>query len=124
MRDHAGNEAQAAPVDGTVDANTLSIACRRDGTTGVVDLTGELDLGGGDAVEATVARLVADGIDHVAVRADGLTFIDSSGLGGLLAARAMVVDAGGEFRFGPMTAAVARVIDLAGVSDLLGPPAA
>ena len=119
MSEHVGNEAGAA--QGGVDTDTLSIACRRDGRTGVVDLSGELDLGGGDAVEATVARLVADGVGDVAVRAEGLTFIDSSGLGGLLAARAMVVDGGGEFRFGPTTDAVARVIDLAGVSDLLGP---
>ena len=107
-----------------VDTRAVSIECRRDGTTGVVVLSGDLDLAGGDAVEAAVAALVADGANDVSVEAEGVRFIDSSGLGGLLAARALVIEAGGKFRFGPMTDTVARVIDLAGVSDLLGPTAA
>jgi anti-anti-sigma factor len=120
MMEHVG-EADAG--DG-VGAESVSIVCRRDGATGVVVLSGDLDLAGGDAVEAAVAALVADGVNDVLVQAEGVSFIDSSGLGGLLAARALVVEASGEFRFGPMTDTVARVIDLAGVSDLLGPTAA
>jgi anti-anti-sigma factor len=116
--EHRGDEADAR--DG-VDTNSVSIVCRRDGATGVVALSGDLDLAGGDAVEAAVAALVADGVNDVSVQAEGVSFMDSSGLGGLLAARAMVVEANGEFRFGPTTDTVARVIDLAGVSDLLGP---
>jgi anti-anti-sigma factor len=118
MMEHAGDEAGAA---GSVDTDALSIVCRREGTTGVVVLSGDLDLGGGDAVEAAVTTLLAAGVTDVSIRAEGVRFIDSSGLGGLLAARATVLEAGGEFRFGPMTESVARVIDLAGVSDLLGP---
>lgn len=121
MIEHAGNEAAAG--DG-VDPDSLSIVSRREGATGVVALSGDLDLAGGDAVEAAVAALVADGVRDVSVQAKEVGFIDSSGLGGLLAARAMVIDAGGEFRFGPASDSVARVIDIAGVRDLLGPPAA
>jgi anti-anti-sigma factor len=102
-------------------APTVSIVSDRDGANGVVVLSGEIDLDGGDAVEAAVAALVADGVSDVSVKAGGVSFIDSSGLGGLLAARAAVLDAGGEFHFGPVPDNVARVIDLAGVSDLLGP---
>jgi len=116
--DHVDHEISAG--DG-VDTDTVSIECRREGTRAVVVLAGELDLGGGDAVEEAVAALAADGVDDVQVEARGLTFMDSSGLGGVLAARAIVVEAGGEFRFGPTTATVARVIDLAGVGNLLGP---
>jgi anti-sigma B factor antagonist len=118
---HVGDEAHAGKG---VNTDSVSIACRRDGTTGVVVLSGELDLAGGDAVEATVAALLADGAKDVSVQADGLSFMDSSGLGGVLAARALVIEAGGEFRFGPTTDTVARVIDLAGVGDLLGPTTA
>lgn len=118
---HVGDEAHAGEG---VDTDSVSIVCRRDGATGVVVLSGDLDLGGGDAVEATVAALLADGVKDVSVQADGLTFMDSSGLGGVLAARALVIEAGGEFRFGPTTDTVARVIDLAGVGDLLGPTTA
>lgn len=116
--DHVGDEAGARDGVGT---DSMSITCRLHGTTGVVVIAGDLDLVGGDALEAAVAGLVGDGVVDVSVQAEGVSFIDSSGLGGLLAARAMVVEAGGELRFGPMTEAVARIIDLAGVSDLLGP---
>ena len=118
--DQVGDE--STPRDG-VDTGSMSIVCDRDGPSVVVALSGDLDLVGGDAVEAAVAALVAEGIEHVAVQAERVGFMDSSGLGGLLAARAKVVAAGGEFRFGPATDAVARVIEIAGVGDLLGPTA-
>jgi anti-anti-sigma factor len=121
MTKHVGDETQAG--DG-VETGALSVTCRREGATGVVTLSGDLDLAGGDAVEAAVVALLADGVNEVSVQATGVTFIDSSGLGGVLAARATVCDAGGEFHFGPMTGTVARVIDVAGVRDLLGPPGA
>ena len=114
--EHVDHETSA----GDGDSDSVSIACRRDGTKAVVVLAGELDLIGGDAVEEAVAALAADGVDDVTVDAQRLTFIDSSGLGGLLAARAIVVEGGGAFRFGATTAPVARVIDLAGVGNLLG----
>jgi anti-anti-sigma factor len=117
MMERADDEIDVA---GSVDTGSLSIACRREGTEAVVVLAGELDLAGGDALEAAAARLVADGVDDLSIQAEGVTFIDSSGLGGLLAARAIVIEAGGELRFGPTTDAVARVIELAGVTDLLG----
>jgi anti-sigma B factor antagonist len=116
--EHVGDEADGGD---RVETGSMSIVCRRDDASGVVVvLSGDLDLVGGDAVEATVGTLVAEGVDDVSVQAEGVTFMDSSGLGGLLAARAIVVDAGGSFRFGPMTDSVARVIELAGVNDLLG----
>jgi len=113
---------ESDPGDG-VDAGSMSMVCDRVGPRVVMVLTGDLDLVGGDAVEAAVAGLVADGVEQVWVRAEGVGFMDSSGLGGLLAARAKVVEAGGVFRFGSATDAVARVIELAGVGDLLGPTA-
>jgi len=114
------NVGDAADAGDGVDTSSVSIVSHRDGANGVVVLSGELDLHGGDAAEVAVAALVADGVTHVTVEAGGLSFIDSSGLGGLLAARAIVVDSGGQFRVGTVTDNVARVIDLAGVSDLLG----
>jgi anti-anti-sigma factor len=107
-----------------VETSAVSIVCHRDGSTGVVELAGDVDLAGGDAVEAAVAELVADGVTDVSVQAQDVTFMDSSGLGGLLAARATVVEANGAFRVGPMADSVARVIDLAGVGDLLIPASA
>ena len=119
--EHVGDTADAGAG---VDPDPLSIECRRDGTTCVVAVAGELDLDGGDALESTVAGLVADGVDQVWVEVTEVSFLDSSGLGGLLAARAAVVDAGGNFRLGSVTDSIARVIQLAGVGDLLAPETA
>jgi anti-sigma B factor antagonist len=104
----------------SVDPERLQIASRRDGVDGVVVLAGELDLAGGDAVENAVTGLLAEGATRIWVQAGELRFMDSSGLGGLLAAREKAVEQDAEFRFGPMSEIVARVIDLAGVHDLLG----
>jgi anti-anti-sigma factor len=124
MKDANGGEEVDAIVsvepDLTVDPERLQIASRRDGIDGVVVLAGELDLAGGDAVENAVVGLLADGATRIWVQAGDLRFMDSSGLGGMLAAREKAVDAGAEFRFGPMSEIVARAIDLAGVHDLLG----
>lgn len=120
--DELGDNATAGTEVG-VHAPPVSIECRQVGATGVMVISGELGLEGGDAVEVAVAELVAEGVSDVSVDAGSLTFVDSSGLGGLLAARALVVDAGGTFRFGPATENVARLIDLSGVHDLLGPEA-
>jgi anti-anti-sigma factor len=98
-----------------------SVESRRDGATGVVTLSGELDLDGGDEVEAAVAGLLAQGVTTVTVDAGALTFMDSSGLGGVLAARGRVVETGGDFRFGEVTGNVSRVIDMAGVRQVLYP---
>jgi anti-anti-sigma factor len=118
MREPVGDAARAGMG---AEEGTVSIVSHREGDTGVVVLGGELDLLGGDAVEAAVAALVADGASTIAVDAGGVTFLDSSGLGGLLAARAVAVDAGGELRLGPVTDGVSRVIELAGVWHLLDP---
>jgi anti-sigma B factor antagonist len=101
--------------------DSVSIASHRDGSTGVVVLAGELDLHGRHRLETTVEALVADGADHISVEAGDLTFIDSSGLAALLMVKARVEIAGATFRLGPVTKAVARVIDVAGLTDELEP---
>jgi anti-sigma B factor antagonist len=116
------NEDADSVGDGVSPApRPASVESRRDGSVGVVILSGELDLDGGDEVEAAVAGLLAEGVTTVAVDAGQVTFMDSSGLGGVLAARGRVVESGGDFRFGGATDNVARVIDMAGVRDVLCP---
>src|SRR5262245_26825857 len=118
MMDEFGGEDVEAGVsvepEVRLDAGRLQIASRRGGGDGVVVLAGELDLAGGDAVENAVVGLLADGATRIWVQAGDLRFMDSSGLGGVLAAREKAVEAGAEFSFGPMSEIVARVIDLAG----------
>lgn len=107
-----GGDAETVPV---------SVVSRREGTSAVVVVAGEVDLEGGDAVEDAVAALVAEGVTDISVDARGVTFLDSSGLGGLLAAKVRVEGADGRLRLGRVPDNVARVIELAGVTDILAP---
>ena len=100
----------------------MSVDSRRQGDSAVVAVAGEVDLEGGDAVEDAVATLVADGVTDISVDMRGVTFLDSSGLGGLLAAKVRVEGAGGQLRLDAAPTNVARVISLAGVTDILVPP--
>ncbi len=62
------------------DAPCLVRIERDAGGTVLVQLTGELDLGSIDAVDATVATALAGGPDHLVIDAAGLTFADSSAI--------------------------------------------
>ncbi|MEU4397649.1 STAS domain-containing protein [Micromonospora orduensis] len=88
----------------------------------VVTLTGECDLATRDELTAVLASAVR-GAPVVVVDLGGLRFLDSTGLHTLVTAhqsarrdarRLYVVNAGG---------AVAEVLDITGVGELLSPPA-
>jgi anti-anti-sigma factor len=66
----------------------LEVADRRDGgrRSAVVTLQGELDVYTVSTVRATLDELLVDGASPVVVDLTGLTFMDSSGLGTLVAA--------------------------------------
>jgi anti-sigma B factor antagonist len=81
---------------------------------------GDLDLDGGDRLEAVVAQLAREGLD-VALDLSAVGFMDSSGLGAVISvaqgpARVVVEDASPE---------VLRVIELTGTTEVieLGTPA-
>lgn len=76
--------------------------------------TGDLDLDGGDRLEAMVAQAVGEGED-VALDLSGVDFMDSSGLGALIAAaqgphRLILEDASAE---------VLRVLELTGTTEVV-----
>ena len=79
-------------------------------------LTGELDMSNCVELDAAIAQ--ADWLDGESVRFDlsGLTFIDSSGLQSLLGARA----AGRKVIIDSPTAQVRKVLEITGLSDVLG----
>jgi anti-sigma B factor antagonist len=86
----------------------------------VVSLTGECDLEGREAL--TGALLAAVGrANLVCVDLGGVTFLDSSGVHSLVAAHHAARDAGGRLYVMNARGAVATVLDITGVGDLLSP---
>jgi anti-sigma B factor antagonist len=88
----------------------------------VVALAGECDMAGRD--ELTSALLAAvQRATVVLVDMARLMFIDSSGLHGLISAHHAALEAGGRVYVVNAAGAVARLLDLTGVGELLRPPA-
>ena len=95
----------------------LSVSVRREGTHSVVVVAGELDL---HSSAVLCERLSRDrDAEVIDLDAGGITFIDSAGLHGLLAARKAAMDRGAEFRVVAMSERVARVVEMTGVGELL-----
>ncbi|GAA4568936.1 hypothetical protein GCM10023176_24390 [Micromonospora coerulea] len=87
----------------------------------VVVLNGECDLAVRDALTAALTAAVASR-PVVVVDAGGLTFLDSTGLHGLVTAYHAARREGGRLHLVNATGAVANVLELTGVGDLLRPP--
>jgi anti-anti-sigma factor len=109
-------------TDNEVTTNdVLVVSSRRQGGRVVVELAGELDLHGCDRLTAEVEKFLDDSVEVVELDAHRLTFADSAGLRAILLTRAAVDKAGAQFRLGQVSPSVGRVIDLAGLGDLLLP---
>jgi len=89
----------------------------------VVTLTGECDLEGRDDLIATLLGAVDDA-ELVVVDLAGVTFMDSSGIHGLVTAHRSARDAGRTLHVVNASGAVASVLEITGVARLLGPPPA
>lgn len=78
-------------------------------------VSGELDLATAPRLRATVGDLMGQGVRHLEIDLDGVTFIDSTGMGALLWASNRLVAAGGELHAVHVHGAPARALELAGI---------
>jgi anti-sigma B factor antagonist len=88
----------------------------------VVALTGECDLAVRDKLTAALHAAVTSS-PMVVVDVGGLTFLDSSGVHGLVTAYHAARDLGGELFVTNANGTVATVLDITGIGDLLRPAA-
>lgn len=87
--------------------------------TVVVAAEGEIDTANNQRLEQVLASL-AHGDADVVVDLSAVTFMDSSGLRALLTGQRAVLAAGRSFRIGDASDAVRRVLEITGLSDVLG----
>ncbi|UQU62964.1 STAS domain-containing protein [Couchioplanes caeruleus] len=85
----------------------------------VVTLTGECDLEGRDELTAVLLSAVGSA-PVVVVDLAGVTFIDSSGIHGLVTAHRAALDAGRRLHVVHAAGTVATVLEITGVAGLLG----
>lgn len=93
---------------------------RHQGESLDVALVGELDMAATFKLESDLERLLAtDNIRRLVFDLAGLTFIDSAGLGTLLATRDRTHDLGIEMVLANLSPAVRRILDLSGLRPAL-----
>ena len=88
---------------------------RTSGSWTVVNVQGELDLSTSAALRAAVEEAAGDTAPRVAVDLSGVTFMDSSSLGVLVACLKEVQERGGELRLVGVSGSPAKVIALTGL---------
>ena len=82
-------------------------------------LSGELDLASSWLVDLPLLKIRADGTSSFTLDLSGVTFIDSTGIRTVLAARGLCAAHGCEFRLVPGPAHVQRVFEVSGLIDRL-----
>lgn len=112
--------AAGATGDDSNDGGVLAVEVRSEGTHAVLALRGELDMAGVALVTARVAAALArPGVTGVDLDLGAVTFLDSAGLNCLLKAQAEAVAAGVPLQVAAASPGVQRVVELAGVTDLV-----
>jgi anti-sigma B factor antagonist len=100
-------------------AELLRIDVRYQDSDATVVVEGAFDTTGAEAFVASVVDALETDPESIVIDAEGLTFIDSSGLTALLRSRAAAGVAGVGFRISERSPALRRAIDVAGIEDLL-----
>lgn len=107
-------ETEAAPRPGELLVETLRV----EGGS-VVSVRGELDISSASAFKQALEGARATDTCRVVVDLAGLSFIDSTGLRVLLAGKQRATAGGGDLRIRNARAEVRRLLEIAGVLELL-----
>ena len=92
---------------------------KKDGVT-IIDLTGKIEIGvGAVALRAAVQEALDSGAKKILVNLAGVTAIDSSGVGELLASRQTVVDRGGKLKLTSLSPRAHNVLALTNLITVL-----
>lgn len=101
------------PVDG------LELSCVHEDDHVVVHALGELDAASSVRLRRLLSDLIRTRTSRIAVDMSGVEFMDSSGLGALLANRVAAEGVGVEFGVTHPSRQVARVLEITGTHDRL-----
>ncbi len=97
----------------------LQIESRRESDRVVMVMDGELDMANAPALQAAIESDELSSPEAVVLDLQGLTFLDSTGLRVILAARELCRRRGQEFAVTPGSAQVQRLLSVTGVGEHL-----
>lgn len=95
----------------------LNVTWSVDGDTAEVRAEGSVDVASRDRLTDAVRAALADGVTTVVVDLSGVTFMDSTGIGALVESAGAVDDAEGSFSISSPSRPVARLLEVAGLSE-------
>lgn len=78
----------------------------------VVAPTGRLDVAGAPALKEAISEVARDGSPHIVIDMEGVTFVDSTGLGSVIAALKQVRSKEGQLRLAAPNQQVRVVLEL------------
>jgi anti-anti-sigma factor len=82
----------------------------------VLPVNGELDLASVNQLRAALDAALKEEVDVVRVDATGVSFLDSSALGVLLAAAKRLAERGGRLELVCLSPSIRRILDMTGIS--------
>jgi anti-sigma B factor antagonist len=94
---------------------------RSDTRVGVIRPLGRLNMAAAPQLSAMISEVVADGCAHVVIDLSGTEFIDSSGLGALVASLKRCRQAGGDMRLAAPTPQVTTALQLTNLDRVMRP---
>jgi anti-anti-sigma factor len=101
--------------------SALSLSTRREDGRSVVSLTGELDLATvGVLRDAALSELATPSCATLVLECDGLTFVDSTGIGCWIELRNRASDDGKSLEFAAVPPSARRTVAIAGLAPLFG----
>jgi anti-sigma B factor antagonist len=101
------------------DEAVWELTVTRDGGTAALKATGDLDLDTAPRLLAEVKRVLTEGAGTLVVDLAELTFVDSSGLGVLVACWRRAEAAGVDFRLTNPTEDVSMTLEITGLDQIL-----
>lgn len=98
----------------------LDIQERQNGNTTILDLEGNVIMGGGSAkLRETIARLVKENKTDILLNFQNVKYIDSSGTGEILSGVGSLNEAGGSLKLANLTPKVREVLTLSSILPIL-----
>jgi anti-anti-sigma factor len=106
-------------LDRVRETGLLTIQVERESDALILHASGELDIASAEEFEGELTRAIRSSVSGVVLDLRGVTFIDSTGLRGLLAGADLSSKIGRELRILRGSRAVQRAIELSGLTGAL-----
>ncbi|MFP3959673.1 MAG: STAS domain-containing protein [Spirochaetaceae bacterium] len=95
----------------------MDIRLRRSGSIYIVDISGEMDLYNAHRLKEVVNKMVAKGIRDFIINVDGVSYIDSTGIGALMHVHSTIKKQGRRVLLVNVKGTVRQVIQLTKLMD-------